>query len=100
MRKTILAAATALLITTPAFAESFWDRFNFSVKPIQECEYAVDTTFLNHACDSNDGVKLQLDIDLDNDTDNNRDTHSHGKGPEKGRGHFEHGNGKGLGHYK
>lgn len=100
MNKTIFLVATAMLISTSAFADSFWDRLNVGVKPIQECEYTADTVFLNHECDSNDGVKLQIDIDIEDDSHENHDTHSHGKGPEKGRGHFEHGNGKGLGHYK
>lgn len=104
MTKLLITTATVALISTSAYAESFLDSFNFdlSVKPIESCEHSVNHLFEHAQCDK-DGAKLQLDISRGDDNDNhndNGDTHHNGRGHEIGRGHFEHGKGKGLGHYK
>ena len=99
MTKLLITTAAVALISTSAFAESFFDNWNFSLKPTNQCERNVNDVFEQAPCDS-DGAKIQLDIDFDSDIDTDRDTHHHGRGHEIGRGHFEHGKGKGLGHYK
>lgn len=93
----ITTAMAALLVATPAFAHKKKEKH---VECLINEIYDVETNTCKPILNDNDSF---LDVDNnerdDNDNDNG-DTHSHGKGHEIGRGHFEHGNGKGLGHYK
>lgn len=95
----ITTAMAALLVATPAFAHKKKEKH---VECLVNEVYDAETNSCLPILNDNDSFLDvgNTDTDTDTDTDTNKDTHHHGKGHEKGRGHFEHGNGKGLGHYK
>lgn len=95
MKNIIAATAIALLVTSPAFAHKKKEKH---VECLFNEVYDAETNTCK-LIDTNDSFVDT--VDNSTDTDNNSgDTHHHGRGHEIGRGHFEHGNGKGLGHYK
>ena len=94
MKNIIAITAAAVLIATPALAHKKKEKH---VECLFNEVYDAET---NSCVVIDTDTNSVVSVDSNDNTETNNDTHSRGRGHEIGRGHFEHGNGKGLGHYK